>query len=619
VAISLSKSVVGRLRSVRFSLFISICVALLALSGVVLAWAESANTPADTVVVNARVYTVNAKQPWAEAVAISGGKIVAVGSTREIDAYRGAGTKVVDAKGHLVLPGFVDCHIHFMEGSLGLAEVDLNDAKTVEAIQKKVVEYAKSHPKEPWITGMGWTYPTFGAAALPDKKYLDAVVPDRPIYLEAFDGHSSWANSKALEMAGITRQTPDPPNGKIVRDANGEATGALKEAAGDLVRKFVPQPSREERLTALRAGLHEANKFGLTRVHSAGGDFEYLDLYDQLRKSGELTVRMYVAYFLDPPQLTPGEIAKIEQARKTYHDEWISGGAVKTMLDGVVESHTAAMLAPYSDDASVSGKMFWDAAKYKQAVTELDRRGLQIFTHAIGDKAVRTALDAYEEAASANHTNDSRPRIEHIETISAADIPRFGRLGVIASFQPLHAYPDDDTLNVWARNVGPERAKRAWVWRSIENSGGKLAFGSDWPVVTLNPWPGVQNALTRQTRDGEPAGGFVPNERISLEDTIEAYTLGAAFAGRVEKSEGSIEPGKLADLIVVSQDLFKIEPSDIAKTEVLLTMVGGKVVYQSAAWNAAGGKTASGAESSVAEPLGAATVGLAKNREEAGQ
>ena len=543
-----------------------------------------ASTVADTVVTNARIYTVNSKQPWAEALAISGDRILAVGSAKDVAPYRGPATKVIDAGGRLMLPGFTDCHIHFMDGSMGLTQVDLNGTKSIAEIQKRVKDYAAAHPKEPWITGMGWTYPTFGPSALPDKKFLDEVVAARPVYLVAFDGHSSWANSKALALAGINRETPDPPNGKIVRDEKGEATGALKESAGDLVSKLLPKPSREERLAALRLGIHEANKFGLVRVHSAGQDFEWLDLYDELRRSGELTVRFYVAYFLDPPQLTPDAIEKIEQARRTYRDEWISSGVVKTMLDGVVEAHTAAMLAPYSDDPTQSGKLFWDPAKYKDAVTELDRRGLQIFTHAIGDKAVRLALDAYQEAAEANHTQDARPRIEHIETITAQDIPRFGKLSVIASMQPLHAYPDDDTLKIWARNVGPERAQRAWVWHSIESTGGRLAFGSDWPVVTLNPWPGVQNALTRQTTEGDPPGGWIPKERISLADAIKGYTLGAAFAGHREKTEGSLEPGKLADLIVLSQDLFKIEPTDIGKTEVLLTMVGGKVVYHAPRW-----------------------------------
>jgi len=537
--------------------------------------------------VNARVYTLNPQQPWAEAVAISGDKIVAVGSAHDVAPYRGSRTKMIDAGKRLVLPGFVDCHIHFMDGSLGLTRVDLNGAKTVAEIQKRVKVYAAAHPREAWITGMGWTYPTFKPSGLPDKQVLDEVVPDRPVYLVAFDGHSSWANSKALNMAGIKRDTPDPPNGKIVRDEKGEATGALKESAGDLVAKMMPKPTRAQRLAALRVGIREANKAGLTRVHSAGQDFEWLDLYDELRRRGQLTLRFYIAYFLDPPELTPQAIDKIEQTRRTYDNEWISGGAVKTMLDGVVEAHTAAMLAPYSDDPTQIGKLFWEPARYKDAVAELDRRGLQIFTHAIGDRAVRTALDAYEEAAHRNRTSDARPRIEHIETITAEDIPRFGKLGVIASFQPLHAYPDEDTLDIWARNVGPERAQRAWVWHSIESSGGHLAFGSDWPVVTLSPWEGVQNALTRKTREGTPAAGFVPNERITLEDTIKAYTLGAAFAGRREKTEGSIEPGKLADLIVLSQDLFKIDPSQTAKTKVLLTVVGGKIAYKAANWSSA--------------------------------
>jgi hypothetical protein len=553
-----------------------------------LAESDAPSQPADVdvIVTNARIYTVNPQQKWAEAIAVRGGKIVAVGDRDQVEALRGPATKVIDAGQRLLLPGFTDCHIHFMDGSLGLTRVDLNDATTVAEIQKRVKAYADAHPKEPWIQGMGWTYPTFGPSALPNKKILDDVVPDRPVYLVAFDGHSSWANSKALAMAGIDRNTPDPPNGKIVRDENGDATGALKEAAGDLVGSKTPVPTRPERLEALRKGIREANRAGLVRVHSAGGDFEYLDLFDELRNRGELTLRFYVSYFLNPPGLTPQSTALIENARRQYNfkDDWIAGGVVKTMLDGVVEAHTAAMLAPYTDDPTQSGKLFWDPDKYKATIANLDARGLQIFTHAIGDKAVRLALDAYQNAAEVNHTKDARPRIEHIETIAAADVDRFGKLGVVASMQPLHSYPDDDTLNIWARNIGPERASRAWVWRSIQEKGGALAFGSDWPVVTLNPWPGVQTALTRQTSEGNPPGGFVPQQRLSLEDTIRGYTLGAAFAGRREKTEGSLEPGKLADFILLDRDLFKIEPSEIGKTEVLITVVGGKIVYQSPNW-----------------------------------
>jgi predicted amidohydrolase YtcJ len=327
-----------------------------------------------------------------------------------------------------------------------------------------------------------------------------------------------------------------------------------------------------------------ANRAGLVRVHSAGGDFDYLDLLDELRKQGRLTLRFYVSDIVRPPELTNAEINKLEQARASYHDEWISGGAVKFFLDGVIESHTAAMLQPYADDPSQSGKLFWDPAKYKQAVAELDHRGFQIFTHAIGDRSVRLALDAYQAAHQANHNRDSRDRVEHIETVSAADVPRFGELGVIASMQPLHAYPDADTLKVWSPNIGPERTTRAWAWHSIAAAGGHLAFGSDWPVVTLNPWPGVQTALTRQTAEGTPSGGFVPGERLTLAQTIAGYTLGAAYAGRREKTEGSLEPGKVADLIILDQDLFKVAANQANKTQVLLTMVGGKVVYRAPAF-----------------------------------
>jgi predicted amidohydrolase YtcJ len=543
--------------------------------------------PADTLIVNAKIWTVNTRQPSAEALAIRDGKIIAVGNAKDVEPLRGKDTKVIDAKHHLLLPGFTDCHIHFMDGSLGLTQVDLNGASSITEIQKRVKAYADTHPQQPWILGMGWTYPTFAPSGLPDKKILDDVVPDRPVFLSAFDGHSSWANSKALEIAGITRDTPDPPNGKIMRDEKGEATGALKEAAGELVSKSAPKPTTEERLNALLAGIHEANRVGLTRVHSAGGDFQYMDLLEQLQKRGDLSLRFYIAYFLDPPELKPEALQQIRAARERFRDDWISGGAVKTMLDGVVEAHTAAMLTPYSDDPSQTGKLFWDPDKYKQTIATLDKEGLQIFTHAIGDRSVRLALDAYEAAAKTNHTKDARHRVEHIETVTAKDIPRFGKLKVIASFQPLHAYPDDDTLKIWARNAGPDRASRGFSWHSVQSKGGVLAFGSDWPVVTLNPWPGVQNAVTRQTTEGNPPGGWLPGERVSVADAIRGYTLGAAIGGHREKTEGTLEPGKLADMILLSQDLFTISPMDIAKTEVLMTIVGGKIVYQSSAAQAA--------------------------------
>jgi len=421
----------------------------------------------------------------------------------------------------------------------------------------------------------------FAPDTLPNKKPLDRLFPAWPVLLRASDGHTSWANSKALALAGITKDTPNPPNGEIVRDpATGEATGTLKESASALVEKVVPPPDHVDKLNAYRAGMRLAVSRGITAVHSAGGDFEELETLDELRNEKQLWIRFHVAYLLQPPELRPDDLKAVEDAHKKFHDEWIDVNSIKFMLDGVIESHTAAMLQPYSDDPSKKGSLFWDPEKYKTAVAELDKHGFQIYTHAIGDYAVRTALDGYEFAHQKNKTKDRRHRIEHIETIDPSDIPRFGKLSVIASMQPLHCYPDDDTLNVWARNIGPERASRAWVWKSIAQRGGEYAFGSDWPVVTLNPWEGIRTAVTRQTTDGQPKEGFVPSQKLSVPQAVQAYTINAAFAGHTEKSEGSIEKGKWADVIIVDRNIFEIDPGTIDKTKVVLTIVGGKITYE---------------------------------------
>jgi predicted amidohydrolase YtcJ len=435
----------------------------------------AAQTKADLVVLHGKVYTENPKQKWAEAVAIRDGKIVFVGTDKQIETYRGPSTQVIDAGGHLVLPGFTDAHVHFIGGSMAIQTVALDSAETVAEIQKRVKAFAAAHSDKKVITGYGWMYPVFGAAALPNKKILDEVVPDRPVVLSAYDHHTTWANSKALAMADINKATPNPLNGTIVRDpATGEATGALKESAGGLVERLVPRPSHMELLDALREGLREANRQGIVRVHSAGGDGEQVELFDELRRNGQLTVRFYMALFAPVPELTPAFLDKAEKLRRTHNDDWISGGAIKFYTDGVIESHTAAMLAPYSDDPKLSGQLNWPPDKFIKAVAELDKLGYQIFTHSIGDRGIRLSLDAYENAQKVNGTKDARYRVEHLEDPDPADIPRFGKLGVIASMQPLHAYPNADVLDVWARNVGPQRAQHAWPWHSIAASGGRL-------------------------------------------------------------------------------------------------------------------------------------------------
>jgi hypothetical protein len=539
--------------------------------------------PADTVLIHGRIYTVNPKEPWAQAMAFREGRIVAVGSDKAIAAYQGPATRVIDAGGHMVLPGFMDAHVHMMAGAAQLERISLNDAKTIGDFQKLVKDYAASHPAAKWIQGMGWYYSVFGKKGLPDKKFIDEVVPDRPVFLSAYDGHSSLANSKALQAAGITRKTPDPPSGTIVRDpATGEPTGFLKEAAGPLVARRIPPPTREEERERLIKAIHYASSLGFTRLISAGADAERVELFDDIRRSGGLTTRLYMARFVNPP-ISPDVLKLLEESRTKYSDDWIDLGTVKFLLDGVIEAHTAAMLEPYANDPG-KGQLYFDPEKYKEGVAQLDRLGFTISTHAIGDRTIRLALDAYEAAKKANGHAELRDRVEHIEDPSAQDIPRFGQLGVIASMQPLHTTPNDNNLNVWAGNVGPERAQRAWPWHDILAGGATLCFGSDWPVVTLNPWPAVQILLTRETPEGTPAGGWLPKERLTLEQAIQGYTMGGAFAARRERTEGSIEIGKLADVIVVSQDLFKIAPNQIGQTKVMMTMVGGKVVYRDPSW-----------------------------------
>lgn len=533
---------------------------------------------ADTIITNAKVYTVDVNKPWAEAVAVRGERILFVGSTKEADKYRGPQTQVIDAIGRLLLPGIQDSHVHFISGSESLGEVDLAGTQTVEEVQERIRKFAQEHPKAAWVQGRGWMYAVF-PGNMPHKKLLDEVVPDRPAVMRCADGHTTWVNSRALAVAGIDSSTPNPKGGIIVRDANGEPTGALLESAGSLVSKVVPKPTPEETLSALRDGLREAAQVGVVRVHSMGGDFEHLDLVDRIRQEGKLTLRFSVAMWVGPPGMNDQDWKSLEAARSKYHDEWISQGGVKLMLDGVIDSLTGAMLQPYTGQGENKGKLFWDPEAFKKTVAEVNAKGIQVSTHAIGDAAIQLALDAYENAAKVTGARGLRNKVEHVEDIAASDIPRFGKLGVIASFQPFHANPSPTWMGTWIEHVGPEREQRAFAWKAILDTGGRLAFGSDWPVVTINPWPGIQVAVTRQDLEGHPPGGWISQHKVSVSDAVFAYTLGGSYAMHREKDEGSIEAGKLADLILVSQDIFEIDPHRIAETKVVLTMVGGKIVF----------------------------------------
>lgn len=538
--------------------------------------------PVDLIVINGKVYSADGSADLAEAVAVSGNKVVAVGANREIQRLRRAQTVVIDAKGGAVVPGFNDAHAHLISGGQSLDQISLSDAKTIDEIKDTIRVWSQAHPEREWITGRGWYYQAFNGA-MPTRQMLDALVPDRPAYLIAYDGHTGWANTRALRAAGITRRTKSPASGEIVKDRRtGEPTGALKEAAMSLISAAAPKPSEEDRLAALRAAIDEAHRYGVTSVTDAGGEPGDLDLFDRLRKRKELTLRVYQALRADNT-LTETDLEALERVRARYADDpMLKTGAIKLIADGVIESHTAAMLEPYANKASSKGDPRFTPQQLQKTVAMLDKRGWQVMTHAIGDAAVRMTLDAYEDAAKANPAPERgrRHRIEHIETIDPLDIPRFGKLGVIASMQPVHATPSPTPGDVWSVNIGDERAARGWMWNSIAKSGGRLAFGSDWPVMTIDPLKGLHVAINRTTEGGLPKGGWIPSERLPIRKAIDAYTRDAAWASFDELRKGRLAKDMLADIVVLTDDIFSGPASRLTTTEVAVTIADGKVVYR---------------------------------------
>jgi hypothetical protein len=532
---------------------------------------------ASLVVRNARVWTANAARPWAEAVAVRGERVAAVGSNAELAKLIGPRTEVVDAAGRLLMPGFNDAHIHFLGGSMRLEEVDLTGACTLKEMQARITDWALSHPDAPWVTGGGWEYNCFPGKRLPRKEDLDEAVRDRPAFLRAYDGHTGWANSKALSLAGINKETKFDGFGELVKDAaSGEPTGCLKEGAMGLVSRLLPPATRERKLAALRKGLRLAASLGITSIQNASGSREDIGLYEQVQREGLLTMRVSIAMSVGPK--SPGCMA-LGDLKGRYSGPGIRVAAVKFLVDGVIESHTAAMIEPYSDGANTTGQLSWPAAGYRRAVVECDAAGWQIYTHAIGDRGVRLALDAYEEARRVNGPRDSRHRIEHIEVIHPSDIARFARLGVAASMEPIHA--DPDTIEVWSRAVGPVRLPYSFAWASLGKAGARLVFSSDWPAsISVDPIRGLHNAVNRQTVDGRPPGGWLPHQRVPLDTALRAYTQAGAWSSFEEREKGTLAPGKLADFVLLSEDLFRIAASKIHATRVDLTVFGGRIVHR---------------------------------------
>ena len=518
-----------------------------------------------------------------EAVAIANGRILAVGSDEEIRAYASPNTTVIDLKGRLAVPGLSDSHAHFIQGGFQLLSVDLKDSRSEEEFVRRIAEKARTLPPGRWMQGGDWDEEAWPSEKLPTRWLIDPVTPRTPVFISRYDGHAVLANSLALELAGITKETPDPPGGVIVRDPkSGEPTGVLKDEAQDLVAKVIPRPSQAEMEEALRAALKEAARVGLTSIHDItvgpeawNGNFTgEIELLRRAELEGWLTCRIYA--------ITPiANWKNLEQAGISHDmgSDFLEMGAVKAFADGSLGSRTAWMFKPYDDDPSNSGlpmPIMAPPAKLEEIARQADKAGIQICTHAIGDRAVSSLLDIYERIGG-EHPAAHRFRVEHAQHVRPEDFARFGKLGIVASMQPYHAVDDGR----WAeKRIGHERARSSYAWKSMLGAGAKLAFGSDWPVAPLDPLLGIYAAVTRATLDGKNPGGWFPEQRLTVEEALRAYTLGAAYAAFQEKEKGTISPGKLADVVVLSDDLFQIPPERIKDVRVEVTIVGGKVVYR---------------------------------------
>ena len=547
------------------AVLVTVIVATTLIAGLIVGAVRDDNSgPVDLIIHNAKVYAADDLGTMAEAVAIRGNKILKVGSEREVLRYRRPQTTVIDARGGAVLPGFDDAHASLVAGGLARDGVRLDGAETLDEIQSLVTEWAEARPDAAWIVGGGWSYDAF--ADQPLRAQLDAAVSTRPARLLARDGQALWVNTKALQAAHITRRTADPKNGTIVRDRRGEPTGLLKGAAMALVDRVVPPPTREERAKALQLAMRDASQHGVTSVQDLGAAAGDLDLYDAARDAGTLALRVYAAV---PAARTPE--SDLDAIAKRYPDDpLLKTGLATLVLDGSVESQTAAMLEPYAPRGAAESAMQMQPADLARLVTTLDARGWQVAIDADGDQSVRAALDAYGAVAKrADSTRPARHRIEGLSVIDPQDVPRFGALGIVASMQPLHATPG--SLLTWSKNLGPERIALGWAARSLSAAGAHLAFGSDWPVLTLDPLAAIRATVRRPEVHAD--------EQLTLKSAINGWTSGAAWASFDDHRKGTLKPGMLADLVILSTDIFAGAPQ-LDAAEIVMTVFDGKVVYK---------------------------------------
>jgi predicted amidohydrolase YtcJ len=536
-----------------------------------------AQTPlaADLILLNGKIWTVNDAQPEAEAVACRGSHIVAVGTNDEVRRLAGPRTRVVDLQGRRVVPGFNDAHVHFYNGGAGLASVQLRDAKSEAEFRRRVGDFAARSPKGRWILEGNWDHESWSPARLPTRQLIDDVTPDHPVFVQRLDGHMALANSLALRLAGVTRETPNPPGGEIVRDARGEPTGVLKDAAMGAVHRVIPAPDAAQIEEALRAAMTYAAQNGVTSVQDVSASPEVFAAYQRLLEKGELTVRVSG----HQPLAEWKRLAAVG-VRAGFGNEKLKIGALKGFADGSLGSTTALFFEPYTDAPQTSGlpsEEMIPESRMLENIVGADAAGLQVAVHAIGDRANQTVLKMFDEAERRNGARDRRFRIEHAQHLRPEEVKAFARQKVIASMQPYHTIDDGR----WAdKRIGPERAKGTYAFRSLLDAGAILAFGSDWFVAPMEPLVGIYAAVTRRTLDAKNPQGWVPGQKITVAEAVRAYTLGSAYASFDEKAKGSIEVGKLADLAVPSADIFSVNPAEIERARVVMTVFDGRVIFE---------------------------------------
>lgn len=536
--------------------------------------------PADLVIRNAAIFSAVKTDSAAittGSIAITAGRITFVGPDSGVANLIGGHTEVVDGSGKLVTPGFIDSHIHPYSGT-ELLECDMSEDSTPDMVLASVRRCAAQRPEAEWIRGSNWQLPVFPHAN-PTASLLDQAVPDRPAYLMAADGHSAWVNSRALALANLTASTPDPDNGRIERDAKGAPTGTLRESAMSLVGRLLPPYTVGDYIEGFQRAFNEASSLGITAVTDANADSVMLEAYRAMDSLGTLPIRVTAAQDLGA---TPrhGQVERVKRWRDRYHGRLISANSAKIFMDGVIESRTAALLEPYLDRPGFRGEPSLSQGVLDSLVAELDRAGVQVHVHAIGDRAIRMTLDAFERTRPPGGFLRGRHQVAHLELIDPADIPRFKTLGVIANFQPLWAYDDSYIADLTIPALGPERSRWLYPIRSVLATGATVVGGSDWSVSSMNPLEAIQVAVTRRAPDAGPGNGWIPEERASLRDMLYAYTINGAFARFADDSTGTLEVGKLADVVLLDRNLFELASHEIAHARVLLTIMDGRVRYR---------------------------------------